>query len=134
MYPLTATPGGAMSARCVEGAVTAPRAVAFAGQDRWLAGHIPGARLGELRARTTCGWLPEPSRFADRANSGPVSKDDRGVAAQPGAIARGWARAGAAIYDPFLALGERRGMRDRRAALLAGARGRVLALGAGTGP
>ena len=30
------------------------------------------------------------------------------------------------MYDPFLALGERRGMRDRRAALLAGARGRVL--------
>ena len=71
--------------------------------------------------------------IADRANSGPVSKDDRGVAAQPGAIARGWARAGAAIYDPFLALGERRGMRDRRAALLAGARGRVLEIGAGTG-
>jgi len=65
MYPVTATPGGAMSARCVEGAVTAPRAVAFAGQDRWLAGHIPGARLGELRARTTSGWLPEPSRFVD---------------------------------------------------------------------
>ena len=55
------------------------------------------------------------------------------IAAQPGALARAWARAGAAIYDPFLALGERRGMRDRRAALLAGARGRVLEIGAGTG-
>jgi SAM-dependent methyltransferase len=39
----------------------------------------------------------------------------------------------AAIYDPFLALGERRGMADRRRDLLAGARGRVLELGAGTG-
>jgi ubiquinone/menaquinone biosynthesis C-methylase UbiE len=39
----------------------------------------------------------------------------------------------ALIYDPFLALGERRGMAARRRALLASARGRVLELGAGTG-
>ena len=71
--------------------------------------------------------------IADRAKSRPVGGDDRGVAAEPGALARAWARAGAAMYDPFLALGERRGMRDRRAALLAGARGRVLEIGAGTG-
>jgi SAM-dependent methyltransferase len=44
-----------------------------------------------------------------------------------------WARLGARIYDPFLALAERRGMASRRRALLAGARGRVLELGAGTG-
>jgi ubiquinone/menaquinone biosynthesis C-methylase UbiE len=44
-----------------------------------------------------------------------------------------WARVGAQIYDPFLALGERRGMAPRRRALLASARGRVLELGAGTG-
>jgi SAM-dependent methyltransferase len=37
------------------------------------------------------------------------------------------------IYDPFLALGERRGMAARRRALLSSARGRVLELGAGTG-
>jgi ubiquinone/menaquinone biosynthesis C-methylase UbiE len=37
------------------------------------------------------------------------------------------------IYDPFLALGERRGMAAHRRALLAGARGRVLEVGAGTG-
>lgn len=37
------------------------------------------------------------------------------------------------IYEPFLALGERRGMRDRRRELLAAARGRVLEIGAGTG-
>lgn len=36
-------------------------------------------------------------------------------------------------YDPFLRLGERRGMRDRRRELLAAAQGRVLEIGAGTG-
>lgn len=44
-----------------------------------------------------------------------------------------WERTGAALYDPFLARGERLGMTERRAALLAGARGRVLEIGAGTG-
>jgi ubiquinone/menaquinone biosynthesis C-methylase UbiE len=39
----------------------------------------------------------------------------------------------AGIYDAFLALGERRGMRAHRAALLAAADGRVLEIGAGTG-
>jgi ubiquinone/menaquinone biosynthesis C-methylase UbiE len=39
----------------------------------------------------------------------------------------------AAIYDPSLALAERRGAAGRRAALLAGLRGDVLELGAGTG-
>jgi ubiquinone/menaquinone biosynthesis C-methylase UbiE len=37
------------------------------------------------------------------------------------------------FYDAFLALGERRGMAARRAALLAQAEGRVLEIGAGTG-
>jgi SAM-dependent methyltransferase len=44
-----------------------------------------------------------------------------------------WSRIVAAIYDPFLALGERRGMRERRRRLLRQARGRVLEIGAGTG-
>jgi SAM-dependent methyltransferase len=44
-----------------------------------------------------------------------------------------WAVVGAHIYDAFLALGERRGMAARRAALLADARGTVLEIGAGTG-
>src|SRR5262245_7830936 len=44
-----------------------------------------------------------------------------------------WARWGARLYDPFLALGERQGMRDHRRALLARARGLTLELGAGTG-
>lgn len=44
-----------------------------------------------------------------------------------------WVRIGARLYDPLLAVGERAGMRKRRAALLAGARGRVLEIGAGTG-
>jgi ubiquinone/menaquinone biosynthesis C-methylase UbiE len=44
-----------------------------------------------------------------------------------------WARWGARLYDPFLALGEHRGMRGHRRALLARAEGTVLELGAGTG-
>jgi SAM-dependent methyltransferase len=44
-----------------------------------------------------------------------------------------WERLGAALYDPFLARGERLGMSERRAALLSEARGRVLEIGAGTG-
>jgi SAM-dependent methyltransferase len=44
-----------------------------------------------------------------------------------------WSRCGAAIYDPCLALAERRGMRERRRRLLGRARGRVLEIGAGTG-
>jgi SAM-dependent methyltransferase len=42
-------------------------------------------------------------------------------------------RIDAALYDPFLWLGERLGMARRRRALLASARGRVLEIGAGTG-
>jgi SAM-dependent methyltransferase len=38
-----------------------------------------------------------------------------------------------AVYDPFLALGEHRGMAEHRRSLLAGAAGRVLEIGAGTG-
>lgn len=44
-----------------------------------------------------------------------------------------WEQLAAALYDPFLARGERLGMAERRAALLAAARGRVLEIGAGTG-
>jgi SAM-dependent methyltransferase len=44
-----------------------------------------------------------------------------------------WSRLAAAVYDPFLALGERRGMGERRRRLLRRARGRVLEIGAGTG-
>lgn len=49
---------------------------------------------------------------------------------RPSAI---WARFGASIYDPFVALGEHRGMHERRRRLLGQARGRVLEIGAGTG-
>jgi ubiquinone/menaquinone biosynthesis C-methylase UbiE len=42
-------------------------------------------------------------------------------------------RFSAAVYEPFLELGERRGMRRRREELLAAAAGRVLEIGAGTG-
>jgi hypothetical protein len=39
----------------------------------------------------------------------------------------------AAFYDAFLWRSERRGMRERRASVLAGAYGRTLEIGAGTG-
>jgi ubiquinone/menaquinone biosynthesis C-methylase UbiE len=42
-------------------------------------------------------------------------------------------RFNAAIYEPFLALGERRGTASRRASLLGDLRGSVLEIGAGTG-
>jgi SAM-dependent methyltransferase len=51
----------------------------------------------------------------------------------PSGLAALWERVGAALYDPFLARGERLGMSERRAALLTEARGRVLEIGAGTG-
>jgi ubiquinone/menaquinone biosynthesis C-methylase UbiE len=44
-----------------------------------------------------------------------------------------YGRFNAAFYEPFLWLGERRGMADRRRRLLAEASGRVLEIGAGTG-
>jgi SAM-dependent methyltransferase len=44
-----------------------------------------------------------------------------------------WERLGAALYDPFLALGERRTMARLRGELLADAHGDVLEIGAGTG-
>ena len=44
-----------------------------------------------------------------------------------------WLRILALLYDPFLWLGEIAGMRRRRTALLGGARGRVVEIGAGTG-
>jgi ubiquinone/menaquinone biosynthesis C-methylase UbiE len=44
-----------------------------------------------------------------------------------------YARFFALVYDPFLAWGERAGMREVRRRALAGARGRVLEVGAGTG-
>jgi ubiquinone/menaquinone biosynthesis C-methylase UbiE len=44
-----------------------------------------------------------------------------------------WLRMMALLYDPFVWLGEIVGMRRRRQALLASARGRVVEIGAGTG-
>jgi ubiquinone/menaquinone biosynthesis C-methylase UbiE len=52
---------------------------------------------------------------------------------QPPPTSTFWARCLAAIYDPFLAGGEAMGMARRRRAVLAGATGRVLEVGAGTG-
>jgi ubiquinone/menaquinone biosynthesis C-methylase UbiE len=44
-----------------------------------------------------------------------------------------WARSFAALYDPSLWLGERRGVRTQRQDLLGAARGRTLEIGGGTG-
>jgi ubiquinone/menaquinone biosynthesis C-methylase UbiE len=44
-----------------------------------------------------------------------------------------WLRVMAVVYDPFLWLGELVGMRRRRRAVVSGARGRVVEIGAGTG-
>lgn len=52
---------------------------------------------------------------------------------EPAVIDVAGSRFSAAIYDPFLWLGERLGMRARRRRLLSAARGRVLEIGAGTG-
>ena len=48
-------------------------------------------------------------------------------------LRRMWLRIVALVYDPFLWLGERRGMRRRRSTLLEDAVGRVVEIGAGTG-
>ncbi len=51
----------------------------------------------------------------------------------PVADSHGWARVFAAMYDPFLWIGERAGMRRHRRELLAQARGQTLEIGSGTG-
>src|SRR4051794_18656879 len=44
-----------------------------------------------------------------------------------------WARTSAVVYDPFVALSERAGMRALREELLGRARGRTVDIGSGTG-
>jgi SAM-dependent methyltransferase len=56
-----------------------------------------------------------------------------GIGGSPSRAATLWARSAARIYDQFLWLGERRGMRAHRRAVLAQARGRTVELGSGTG-
>ena len=63
----------------------------------------------------------------------PQTTDESARSGWEGAEEISGSRFSAAIYNPFLWLGERRGMRERRRRLLAGARGRVLEIGAGTG-
>jgi len=55
------------------------------------------------------------------------------VEAAPSSVSGLWARAFAVVYDPFLWIGERIGMRAHREELLAHARGRTVELGSGTG-
>ena len=70
------------------------------------------------------GWRPEP-------NVAGMTSDT--VLVQPVAHSQAWARLFAAMYDPFLWIGERAGMRRHRHDLLAQARGRTLEIGSGTG-
>jgi ubiquinone/menaquinone biosynthesis C-methylase UbiE len=51
----------------------------------------------------------------------------------PSAESPAWARGFAAVYDPFLWLGERAGARTLRKELLGQARGRTIEIGSGTG-
>ncbi|HKE74035.1 MAG TPA: class I SAM-dependent methyltransferase [Acidimicrobiales bacterium] len=53
--------------------------------------------------------------------------------ADSSAGSRAWARAFAAVYDPFLWVGERAGLRRHRTELLERAAGRTIEIGAGTG-
>jgi SAM-dependent methyltransferase len=57
---------------------------------------------------------------------------DIAQATPPGGSAA-WARAFALLYDPFLWVGERAGLRARRRELLSLARGRAVEIGSGTG-
>ena len=59
-----------------------------------------------------------------------VQSDNELQASPPSAA---WLRIFALAYDPFLWMGELAGMRRRRRALLGGAHGRVVEIGAGTG-
>jgi SAM-dependent methyltransferase len=52
---------------------------------------------------------------------------------EPSAGARAWARASAAVYDPFLWAGERAGLREHRKQLLERSAGQTIEIGAGTG-
>jgi SAM-dependent methyltransferase len=52
---------------------------------------------------------------------------------QPSAPSESWLQIMALLYDPFLWVGEIAGLRRRRSTLLAGAHGRVVEIGSGTG-
>jgi len=58
--------------------------------------------------------------------------EDNGTPGQPMGYSA-WARAFALLYDPFVWMGERAGLRAHRKALLSHARGRTLEIGSGTG-
>jgi ubiquinone/menaquinone biosynthesis C-methylase UbiE len=62
-----------------------------------------------------------------------VSDDDQRAGLGRRVYDATWGRLFAAVYDRFMADTERAGMEDRRRELIAGARGRTVELGAGTG-
>jgi len=62
-----------------------------------------------------------------------ITRNESRNGAPPTSVNATWSRLMAVLYDPFLWLGEVAGMRRRRRTLLAGACGRVVEIGAGTG-
>lgn len=71
-----------------------------------------------------------------RCNAGPVSVvvvDTDITHVESSAGWRAWARASAALYEPFLWIGERAGLRKHREELLARSAGCTIEIGAGTG-
>jgi SAM-dependent methyltransferase len=62
-----------------------------------------------------------------------TASGETSVEPRPASPYAAWLRIMAMLYDPFLWLGEITGMRRRRRTLVAGARGVVLEIGAGTG-
>ncbi|MCV7343358.1 class I SAM-dependent methyltransferase [Mycolicibacterium rhodesiae] len=62
-----------------------------------------------------------------------TAREDSRTDQQPTPAYAVWLRVMALVYDPFVWLGELVGMRRRRRELVAGARGRVVEIGAGTG-
>lgn len=111
---------------------------------RWAAAREPGARVGDPGSlqRGTFGRMAalrdSPGREAGLSSGyGPVGRPvlrrrllpDALLALAPAASEHWFA----AVYDPVLWYAEQRSMADRRRALLAQAKGRVLEIGAGTG-
>lgn len=62
-----------------------------------------------------------------------IAATDTATERRPSTLYSAWLRVMALVYDPFVWLGELAGMRRRRRAVVAGAYGRVVEIGAGTG-
>jgi SAM-dependent methyltransferase len=115
---------GSVEGRTVCGTRTVSRSAGFEGPGTRTA-HVPAGHL----ARTG-----HPAEMARRGDAGPLPHL---LASSPMTTSSTDTVAGspvfAALYDPFLWLGERAGMGARRRELLTRVRGRTLEIGSGTG-